>query len=83
MDTPQSYDMGTQPLDEIMTRLGVSNDELVRVSTEQLTHKMVQKGRKGRRLTLNVQLKILHALRIARPDGNFTLRDLFNYEGKS
>jgi hypothetical protein len=73
------YDLGPQPLDEIMTRLGISNDDLVRVSKEQLTHKMVQKGRKGRRLTPNVQGKILNAVNSVRPDGNFTLNDLFNY----
>jgi hypothetical protein len=70
---------GTQPLEEILTRLGLSNDDLVKASTEMLTHKMVQKGRKGRRLTPNVQHKILNALNTLRPNDNFTLKDLFNY----
>ena len=74
-------DMGTQPLDAIMTQLGLSNDDLAHASTEQLTHKMVQKGRKGRRLTLNAQLKIKRALNTAKPGENSTLEKLFNYKG--
>jgi hypothetical protein len=70
---------GKQPLDEVMTRLGVCNADLVRASTEQLSHKMVQKGRQGRRLTLNVQNKILNALGKLQPEEKFTLKDLFNY----
>jgi len=75
-------DLGAQPLDDIMTRLNLSNADLTRVSTEQLTHKMVQRGRKGRRLTLNAQSKILRALAAARPGERFTLKDLFNYDGR-
>jgi hypothetical protein len=74
-------DRGRQPLDEIMIRLGLSNDDLVRASKEQLTHKMVQKGRKGRLLTLNVQTKILNALNAYRPGETYSLESLFNYRG--
>jgi hypothetical protein len=71
---------GTQPLDALMTRLGLSNHDLVSASKEQLTHKMVQKGRKGRYLTPNVKTKILNALHNAVPeDQRFAHRDLFNY----
>jgi hypothetical protein len=70
---------GPQPLDEIMTRLGFSNADIVRFSTEQLTHKMVQKGRKGRRITLNIQQKILKAINAAQNEQVFTLKELFNY----
>ena len=73
--------MGRQPLDELMTRLGLSNADLVRASKEQLTHKMVNRGRKGRLLTLNVQLKILNAMKAARPEENSSLGTLFNYRG--
>ena len=72
-------ELGIQPLDGIMARLGFSNADLVKISTEQLSHKMVQKGRKGRRLTPNVQRKILRALRALEPEGNFTIKDIFNY----
>ncbi len=69
-----------QPLDQIMTKLGLSNAQLVNASTEQLTFKMVQKGRRGRRLTPNVQEKILNALHAAHPELRLRRRDLFRYE---
>ena len=70
---------GAQPLDEIMTRLGISNSDIVNASTEQLTHKMVQKGRKGRRLTPHIKQKIANALNLAQKEQVFTIRELFNY----
>ena len=73
------YDFGPQPLEALMARLNLSNADLVHASTRQLTYKMVQKGRKGRRLTPNVQGKILSALKTLRPDDGLTLKDLFNY----
>lgn len=70
---------GVQPLDGIMTGLNLKNSDLVEKSTEQLTHKMVAKGRKGRRLTVNAQYKILNALNACHSSKKFTLPDLFNY----
>jgi len=72
-------ELGSQPLDALMEKLGLSNVDLVQASTEQLTFKMVNKGRKGRRLTRNIQNKILAALHSARPDYPLALDDLFNY----
>ncbi len=70
-----------QPLDDIMTKLNLTNALLVGVSTEQLSFKMVQKARKGRRLSPNVQTKILNALKAVRPDlNNLRRRDLFRYD---
>ncbi len=63
-----------------MIELGLQNHDLVAASAEQLTHKMVQKGRKGRRLTRNIQEKILRALNKA-SGRSFTLDQLFNYRG--
>ena len=77
----ENRNLGTQPLDGIMIRLNLSNDDLVAKSTEQLTHKMVNRGRKGRMLTVNAQNKILRALTAAVPSEKFTLKDLFNYAG--
>ncbi len=71
--------VGIQPLDKIMKDRGLSNADLVKASTEQLTFKKVQKGRKGRRLTLGVQNKILQALRNASPEDAFNHEDVFNY----
>jgi hypothetical protein len=72
-------ELGIQPLDGIMVRLGFSNADLVKISTEQLSHKMVQKGRKGRRLNPKIQHKILNALRVLKPEDNFAIKDIFNY----
>jgi hypothetical protein len=52
--------------------------DLVAASTEQITHKMISRACKGRRLTRNVQHKILRAL--CRQTGRtYALADLFNY----
>ena len=60
-----------------MQELDLENNDLVVASTEQLTHKMVSKARKGRYLTMNVRLKVLHAL--CKASGNeYRLEDLFN-----
>ncbi len=69
-----------QPLDILMAEHGLSNADLVNASTEQLSFKMVQKGRKGRRLTPHIQEKILAALVKAKPALKVRRRDLFRYE---
>ena len=71
-------DFGLQPLDSMMRELGLENHALVAVSTEQLTHKMVSKGRQGRYLSTRVRLKILRAFNKA-GKLNKSLSDLFNY----
>ena len=71
--------LGTQSLDGLMTRLKLSNTDLVKASTEQLTHKQVQKGRTGKRLSPCLKTKILNALHNAVPDQKFANKDLFNY----
>ena len=69
-----------QPLDTLMTKLGLCNADLVKASTDQLSFKMVQKGRSGRRLTMNCQEKILRALLVMKPDLKVRRRELFRYE---
>jgi hypothetical protein len=71
-------DMGTQPLAALLISLGLKPHDLVAASTEQITHKMVTRGCNGRRLTKNVQGKLLRA--INRASGNsYTITDLFSY----
>jgi hypothetical protein len=53
---------GPQPLDVIMTEYAVSNHDLVAASTEPITHKAVQRARKGRRLTARMQRRMTAAL---------------------
>lgn len=74
--------LGPQPIAEIMASLGLKASDLVAVSTQQITHKMVNRACKGRRLTLNVQCKIRDALNQA-AGKHFSLRDLFNYTDSS
>lgn len=60
-----SLNCGNQPLDSLMEQWQLSNHTLVATSTEQLTHKQVQKARKGRRLTLKMMQKITRAFNVA------------------
>lgn len=71
-------DLGQQPITELMALYGLKAHDLVKSSTDQITHKMVGRALKGRRLTPNVQLKILKALNKA-AGKNHGLKDLFNY----
>jgi len=71
-------DLGPQPIAAILVKLNLKPHDLVAASTQQLTHKMVSRAAKGRRLTLNTQTKVLNALNIA-TGKNYSLRDLFNY----
>jgi hypothetical protein len=70
--------LGEQPLASLLTELGLKSHDLVIASTEQITHKMVQRGCKGRRLTKNVQGKLLRALNTA-TEKTYVLADLFTY----
>tara|TARA_R110002096_G_scaffold206192_7_gene392344 strand:- start:12451 stop:12678 length:228 start_codon:yes stop_codon:yes gene_type:complete len=74
-------DAGIQPLDALLTKLELSSHDLVAASTEQITHKMVTKGRKGRKLTANLQGKITRALSAA-ANQQFEPGELFNYDGR-
>ena len=78
-DRREANDLGAQPLDALMTQHGLSNHALVAASTDQLSHKVVQKARKGRRLTTKAKTKVLDALHKALPELKFAHRDLFNY----
>ena len=67
-----------QPISGLMVEHGLKSNDLVRNSTEQLTHKMVSRAVKGRRLTPNIQHKIINALNKA-TGKVYELKDLFNY----
>lgn len=71
-------DLGEQPLSRLMTEKGLRSHDLVAASTEQITHKMVARGCKGRRLTRNVQGKLLRAFDKATGEAH-KLTDLFTY----
>lgn len=71
-------DLGEQPLAAIMAEKGLKPNDLVAASTEQITHKMVSRAAKGRRLTPHVQAKILAALNAVTGTA-YSLKDLFTY----
>jgi len=70
--------MGEQPIARIMTDLGLKARDLVAISTQHLTHKMVSRACKGRRLTPNVQGKIRNALSDF-TGKTYSMQDLFTY----
>jgi len=74
----KELELGPQPLDTVMEECGLKNHDLVAASKDGLTHKQVQKGRKGRRLTRNLKDKIAVALSTATGE-TYALGQLFNY----
>jgi len=79
MNDKNNRDLGPQPIADLMKELGLDRHDLVAASTEQITHKMVARACKGRRLSFKVQQKILKALNTA-SEKEFVLSDLFNYK---
>jgi len=74
-----SRNKGAQPLDNILNKLGLKNENLVKVCTQQLTFKMVTRARKGRQISPHVQSKILTALNTCQSQKEYRLGDIFNY----
>ena len=78
MSTYIEKNLGEQPISRIMVTNGLKPHDLVAHSDEQLTHKMVTRAMKGRRLTPHVQLKVRNALNNV-VGKNYSLKDLFTY----
>ncbi|HAH19721.1 MAG: hypothetical protein A2Y00_04355 [Omnitrophica WOR_2 bacterium GWF2_43_52] len=78
MNNTTEYDLGPQPVAKLIAEHGLKPNSLVSSSTEQLTHKMVSRAVRGRRLTPNIQRKVLNALNKA-AGRQYRLKDLFNY----
>lgn len=74
----KELELGVQPLDKIMEERGLKNHDLVAASKDGLTHKQVQKGRRGRRLTRNIQDKVAAALSAVTKE-MYKVDQLFNY----
>ena len=70
--------MGVQPVEQVMAEHGLKAHDLVAASNEQITHKMVSRACKGRRLTPNIKAKILRAVNSA-AGREYSMQDLFNY----
>ena len=78
MNNEIQRDLGEQPIAQIIAEHGFKSHDLVINSTEQITHKMVARAAKGRRLNLKIQYRLLNALNKA-AGKQYTLKDLFNY----
>ena len=78
MNNQIERNFGEQPIALIMVDHGVSVRDIVAISTEQLTHKMVSRARKGRRLTPKVQYKIRNALNKS-TGKKYAMEELFTY----
>lgn len=72
------HDLGTQPIEGLLAKHNLTHHDVVAASTEQITHKMVNRACKGRKLSRRVQLKIVHAVNAA-AETDYKLKDLFNY----
>ena len=78
MNPDLERNLGEQPILKLMQAHGLKTHDLVTAAAGPMTHKMVARACKGRRLTPNTQAKVLHALNRA-TGKSFTLPDLFNY----
>ncbi len=70
--------LGEQPIVRLMAEHGLRGHDVVARAPEPITHKMVARACKGRRLTQNAQNKVRNALNAA-AGKEYLLRDLFNY----
>jgi len=78
VDTEPERNLGEQPIARIMAEHGLKAQDLVGASTRQITHKMVSRACKGRRLTPNVQAKIHEALNAA-AGKEYSIEEIFTY----
>jgi hypothetical protein len=78
MNSEIERNLGEQSIARIMREHNLKPHDLVAISSVEMTHKMVARACKGRRLTLNTQLKVLAALNRA-TGKNYSMRDLFSY----
>jgi hypothetical protein len=77
-DQTKILEYGPQPIAELMQSLKLKPHDLVAASTDQLTHKMVARAMKGRRLTNNTKGIVQRALNKA-TGNSYKLVQLFNY----
>ncbi|MFT5239625.1 MAG: hypothetical protein ACI9OU_002757 [Candidatus Promineifilaceae bacterium] len=70
--------MGPQPLKDIMEANALKAHDLVAASSHPMTHKMVSRAVKGRRLTPNTKTIVVNALNAA-TGREYAYKDVFNY----
>ena len=70
--------LGEQPITRIIQENNLTRHDLVEISAKHITHKMLARACKGRRLTPNTKNKILEALNKA-TERTYSMKELFNY----
>lgn len=78
MTTENELNFGPQPIAKIMEEKSLKSHDLVEASTDQITHKMVTRACKGRKLSAKVKLKIQNAINLATKQ-EYKQVELFNY----
>ena len=79
MPDDKPRDLGEQPLARLMAERSLAPADLVAASSEQITHKMVSRAMKGRRLTRNTMGKVVRAWNAATEETD-SASTLFDYE---
>ena len=74
----EEMNLGEQPIKKLLEKHALKHHDLVAASEVPMTHKMVTRAEKGRRLTDNTKRIVLNALnRAAKTD--YSAADLFDY----
>ncbi len=75
--------LGTQPIDAVMEKHALKNHDVVQMNRGGLTHKIVQKARKGRRIKPNMKVRVTEALNVVLKqkgiEEKYGVGQLFNY----
>ena len=77
-DGPEGRAMGEQPLARMMRERLLANHDLVAASARPITHKLVMRAARGRRLTVHSKALVVEAFNRA-TGGSFRATDLFDY----
>jgi hypothetical protein len=76
--TDSTLEYGEQPIAQIMRDAGIKANDLVNASKIPMTHKMVARACKGRKLTSNTKNIVLVALQHV-TGKTYSFADLFTY----
>ena len=71
-------ELGEQPLAELLQEHGLTGHDLVVASAKPITHKLIHRAAKGRRLTHHSKMLVLDAYNRATGE-SASLADLFTY----
>lgn len=77
-ENPNPAEAGVQPLDALMRAKSLDNHALVAASPVPITHKLVMRARRGRRLTPHSRRLVLAAWNAA-TGAKSAMEDLFDY----